>query len=80
MANLALNSYFTVNDIRNAAGDAVFANYMFSLKPNNPLLALFMKWIPGGYWHMYLVIPILVAYLLIVYAPELLKRKKKCPV
>ena len=80
LANLALNSYFTANDIRNAAGDAVFANYMFSLKPNNPLLALFMKWIPGGYWHMYLVIPILVAYLLIVYAPELLKRKKKCPV
>ena len=73
------NYYFTTNDIRNAAGDPVFANYMFSLAPNNPLLELFMKWIPGGYWHMYLVIPILVVYLLIVYAPEIIGYFKKQP-
>ena len=56
----------------------VFANYMYSLAPNNPLVELFIKLIPGGYWHMYLAVPILVVYLLIVYAPELLKKKEKC--
>ena len=55
----------------------IFANYMYSLAPNNPLVELFMQWIPGGYWHMYLAVPILVVYLLIVYAPDILRAWKK---
>lgn len=75
--NLAINQYCTANNILDAEGNVVFANYMYSLAPNNPLVELFMKWIPGGYWHMYLAVPILVVYLLIVYAPELIKKHKK---
>ncbi len=80
--NLAINHYCTVNNILDAEGNVVFANYMYSLAPNNPLVELFMQWVPGGYWHMYLAVPILVVYLLIVYAPDLVKKlkKKKCAI
>ena len=82
--NLAINNYCIAHNILDAEGDVVFANYMYSLAPNNPLVELFMKWIPGGYWHMYLAVPILVVYLLIVYAPEIIgyfKNKKcSCPI
>ncbi len=69
--NLALNSFIQANQIRNPEGEIILANYMYSIAPNNPLAALFQKIIPYTYWHMYLVVPILVVYLLIVYAPEL---------
>ena len=58
-------------------GDVIFVNYMFSIEPTNPLVQLFYKVIPYEYWHMYMVIPILVVYLLAVYAPQLLRRKAK---
>ena len=80
--NVSINDYCTANNILNAEGEIIFANYMYSLAPNNPLVELFIKWIPGGYWHMYLIVPILVVYLLIVYLPDLLKNRKnkKCVV
>lgn len=75
--NLGLNKWFQAAQIRNPEGEIVFANYMFSMKPNNPLCELFQKWIPGPYWFMYLAVPILVVYLLIVYAPEILAKLRK---
>lgn len=54
--------------------DAVFGvrvNYMFSVEPTNPLVALFYRIIPCEYWYMYMVLPIVAGYLLIVYAPQL---------
>lgn len=75
--NLGLNKWFQAAQIRNPDGDIVFSNYMYSLEPNNPLCALFQKWIPGPYWFMYLVVPILVVYLLIIYAPEILCKLKE---
>ena len=56
-------------------GEVIRVNYMYSIDPENPLLALFYKVIPCEYWYMYMIVPILVVYLLIVYAPQLLKRK-----
>lgn len=52
------------------------ANYMFSMRPNNPLVDLFYSWIPCRYWYMYLVLPIVVVYLLVVYSPELVRHFK----
>lgn len=49
------------------------ANYMFSIRPNNPLVELFYSLIPVRYWYMYLVLPIVVVYLLGVYAPQILR-------
>ena len=59
------------NKIINTYSD-VEANYMFSIKATNPLTALFYRVIPYEYWYMYLAVPIVAVYLLIVYAPELL--------
>lgn len=76
-ANLAINSYAAANGIVATQGKEYVANYMYSLASNNPLVDLFIAVIPGGYWHMYLAIPIVVVYLLIVYAPELIRKFKK---
>lgn len=77
--NLLITHYAKVNNICYGAEPYV-SNYMFSQQPTNPLVALFYSIIPHPYWYMYLVIPILVAYLLIVYAPDIyryLKKKKE---
>jgi len=70
------------NKLLNAAqltdlnGEIIQVNYMYSIVPENPLLQLFYKVIPCEYWYMYMIIPILVVYLLIIYAPQLLGKKK----
>ena len=65
--NILINRYCA------AAGIDYSANYMFSMRPNNPLVELFYSWIPHTYWYMYLVLPIVVIYLLIVYSPEIFR-------
>lgn len=75
-ANLALTDYVNTNQICNPEGNLIVPNYMFSMAATNPLLVLFQKLIPGVYWHMYLAVPILVVYLLIVYAPDIIRMIK----
>ena len=65
LCNLSINHYCA------AIGSAIRVNYMFSISPSNPLVALFHKLIPIPYWHMYMAVPIVAVYLLIIYAPEL---------
>lgn len=65
LCNLAVNQYCQ------SIGSALRVNYMFSLEATNPLTALFYKVIPHDYWYMFLILPIVGVYLLIVYAPEL---------
>ena len=59
------------NKVINGLWPAVRANYMFSIRPNNPLVELFYQVIPCEYWYMYLVLPIVFVYLVAVYAPEI---------
>ena len=61
------------NKIINHYTDAQ-VNYMFSIEATNPLVALFHQVIPYEYWHMYLAVPVVAVYLMIVYAPELLSQ------
>ena len=68
LCNLAINRYCA------SIGSALRVNYMFSMEPTNPLVALFYKLIPHEYWHMYLVLPIVLVYLLVIYAPQLYSR------
>lgn len=77
--NLAVNAWCQANSF--GYGDSVYrANYMFSIAPNNALVDLFYSIIPVQYWYMYLVLPIVFVYLLVVYSPEIIKsfKKKKC--
>jgi uncharacterized membrane protein YwaF len=74
--NLGLNALFAQNGIM--SGDALLqVNYMYSLAQENPLLQVFYSIIPAPYWYMYMIVPILVVYLLIVYAPQLLAKKRE---
>ena len=70
LCNLAINHYCAL------AGLGLRVNYMFSIDASNPLVALFHRVIPYSYWHMYLALPIVAVYLLIVYAPEFSARHR----
>ncbi len=69
--NVALNNYFINNNILDRAGNVVQVNYMYSIVPANPVLAIFRNIVPYDYWYMLLVIPIVVVYLVAVYAKDL---------
>jgi hypothetical protein len=71
LCNVAINSYCQLHQIVDASGELIQVNYMFSISPSNPLVALFHKLIPRRYWHMYLVLPIVAVYLLGVYTPQI---------
>jgi hypothetical protein len=76
--NVWVNDYFLKNQIVNSSGDIIQVNYMYSITPENPLLQLFYNLIPHEYWYMYLVVPVVVVYLGIIYlAQYLLARHKK---
>ncbi len=64
-ANLAINAYSEAN------GLGIEVNFMFSIRPNNPLTDLFYGLIPHSYFYMLLVLPIAAVYLLVVYLPQL---------
>lgn len=75
--NVWINSYCLANGISYDGGESIVeVNYMFSIEPTNPLVALFHSILPGQYWYMYLVLPIVLAYLLAVYAPQLIRLAK----
>ena len=79
LINKGLNAWCVANCFGYSEGTILQLNYMFSIKPTNPLTALFYKVIPYEYWHMYMVLPIVLVYLLCVYAPQIvahLKMKK----
>ena len=78
--NLGLNAYLEANNVLDYAGNLIQVNYMYSINPENPLLALFYQLIPHRYWYMYMIVPILVVYLGIVYLPQILKNRKKAAV
>ena len=55
-------------------------NFMFSMAPNNPVLDLFRSIIPYNYWYMFLCLPIIFLYLVLLYHKQLislLKEKRK---
>ena len=74
--NVGINNWCAANSFSYNGTDIVSVNYMFSVQPTNPLLQLFHQIIPGQYWYMYLVFPIVLVYLLIVYAPDFIRIRK----
>ena len=76
-ANVSLNSYFAAEQILNPAGEVIQVNYMYSLQPANPVLALFWAWIPCSGWYMLPVVVIVAVYLGAVYLKQILARFKK---
>ena len=73
LINLAINSYCLKNGVLNPSGEIIQVNYMFSITPDNPVLALFYAWIPYPFWFMLPVIPIVVVYLCAIYAKQIIE-------
>lgn len=71
LCNKAINACCDAYNIVDAYGEVIQVNYMFSVIPSNPLVALFHKLVPFEYWYMYLVVPIVAGYLVVIYAPQL---------
>lgn len=51
-------------------------NYMYSMKPENPIFDFFYKIIPHPYWYLYLVIPIALLYLFAIYQKQIFEAVK----
>jgi uncharacterized membrane protein YwaF len=71
--NLWINSYTAANNILDWAGNIIKVNYMYSIYPDNPVLALFYQIIPHEYWYMYLVVIVVAVYLACVYLNDIIK-------
>jgi hypothetical protein len=67
MINISLNSYLKINNIVDYAGNLIQVNYMYSITPENPVMALFYQVIPYEYWYMLLSLPIILLYLVFIY-------------
>ncbi len=80
LANVSLNSYLAAGQILNPSGAVVQVNYMYSLRPENPLLALFWSWIPRPFWYMAPVFLIVLIYLGLIYLKQIITCFKKATV
>lgn len=65
LCNVLINSHMSL------IGSSIRVNYMYSIQPANPVLQLFYSLIPHPYWYMFLILPIILVYLGLVYLPEL---------
>ena len=76
LINLALNAYCAAHGIVDYAGNLLTFNYMFSITPTTSIFLLFWSIIPYEYWYMYVAVVILVVYLFILYAPQIIREQK----
>ena len=74
--NLGINSYCIDNNIVDWKGDIVQVNYMYTIRPENPILQIFYNLIPVELLYMTLCIPVAVAYLIPMYIPEIIRAVK----
>lgn len=77
-SNVAINNYCLTNNIVDYANNVIQVNYMYSIHPSGiPVLTTFKEWIPYSYWYMYLILPIVIAYLGIIYFINYLVKRKR---
>jgi uncharacterized membrane protein YwaF len=79
LINVLINDACIKRGILDYAGNVISVNYMYSIKPENPVLQLFYNILPHSYWYMFLAIPIIVIYLGCIYSKDILRliRDKK---
>lgn len=75
--NVALTRYAEAEQLVDYAGNPLRFNYMFSMTPDNPVLALFWRVIPHPYWYMYMAVIVLVVYLVVLYLPQIVGAVKE---
>ncbi len=75
--NQSLNTYFIDNNILNSLGEIIQVNYMYSIRPENPVLQLFYNIVPHSFWYMLLCIPVVIVYLGSIYLKDIVILVKK---
>ena len=75
--NLLINDYAIKNNILDSSANILQVNYMFSITPENPVLALFYEIIPHPYWYMYLSFAFIALYLAGVYSKDIIRLIQK---
>lgn len=75
--NLAINRHCIEKNVLDWAGDVVQVNYMYSITPENPFLALFYNFIPYQFWYMLPALLIAAIYLAAIYGTAALIRRKR---
>lgn len=76
-ANLSLNSYLAANQILSPSGTLIQVNYMYTIKPENPVLAICWSLIPYPFWYIMPVTVIVLVYLGLVYCKQIISCLKK---
>ena len=71
--NILINNYTAKHNILDWQSNVINVNYMYSITPENPLLALFFSIIPRQYWYMYLSFVLIAVYLVLVYFHDIIK-------
>ncbi len=74
LANKLLNSMFIAKGILGSDGEILQVNYMYTIVPENPVLIMLHNILPVEYWYLYLTLPLVILFLGIVYAPQLIRR------
>lgn len=60
--NLGINQYCIDNNLLDWAGNVIQVNYMYSIKPENPVLDIFWSWIPQPFWYMLPGVAVVAVY------------------
>jgi uncharacterized membrane protein YwaF len=84
-ANLWLNAYCVEKQLMDWAGNIVQVNYMYSIFPENPVMQVCYNLLPVPYWYMWLLLPVILIYLCLLYIPQLRqlyreRKQRKCPI
>lgn len=74
--NKLINFLCEAYQVTRADGSLVQVNYMYSMGPIDPLSGALWNILPYEYWYMLLAVPIIAVYLAVVYAPQILRRRK----
>lgn len=72
--NIAINAYCLENNVVDYAGNVIKVNYMYSLVPENPVMALVYS---RPYWYMFSFIPVIIVYLGCIYCKQIIGMVKK---
>lgn len=75
--NKLINALCAFYQVTRADGSIIQVNYMYSMGPIDPLSGALWKILPLEYWYMLLAVPIIAAYLVVLYAPQLVVRRRK---
>lgn len=71
LINVILNEHCVQNGIIDASGALIQVNYMYSIRPENPVLQFFYSLIPHRFFYMLLALPLVLLYLGGVYSDQL---------